>query len=445
MKDKRENVLNAMTGANFIPSVFCVLLYLSGLGALCGCSDFFEPVEATGTPTEYEFNYWLLKSTYLYEDEISKLSESGDSVSQLYNALDDRYTRYVGPSKSESAQNSLSTSIVEGDVGMEYMSMPGVMHPIYVKRVYHNGPAGRAGIKKFSVITHINEIELAGDNAFNTYNSVLDTSREVILQVQKDGFSNTYKLTKETIYAPTVFIDTLFNEIFITITEFKSNTSDKDYGTYGELRDYLDSTAGTTVPRIIDIRNNPGGIVNQCVNMADLFVSEGKHTTQHWKALAPDGSGTHRTKTYKAKAGDIGETGKFLLLMNRNSASCSEIFAAALAEGAKIPTAGTTTFGKGIGQSSWKTIDKGLAIITSLEFVPPSGVSYNKIGIKPKHDCGNEDDTQCAVRILKQIYGNSLSKETAQEEISNKDLPILKIKQNRDMDFGGAIVPGDSL
>ena len=111
---------------------------------LAGCSDFLEPVKSTPEPTEYSYNYWLLQRTYLYEDELPQLDENGDSVSELYSKLSDRFTRYVPPSKSEETSIHINTSIVPGDVGMEYNVFPETEHPLTISRVYAESPAGRA-------------------------------------------------------------------------------------------------------------------------------------------------------------------------------------------------------------------------------------------------------------------------------------------------------------
>ena len=79
---------------------------------LTACGDFMEPVESTPSPTEYEFNYWLLNRVYLYEDELKNLPPEGDSIPLLYNSLSDKYSRYYPPSKSEAAENQMNTSIV---------------------------------------------------------------------------------------------------------------------------------------------------------------------------------------------------------------------------------------------------------------------------------------------------------------------------------------------
>ena len=125
---------------------------LFSLVLFIACGDFMEPVESTPEPTAYEFNYWLLNQTYLYEEELKDLPEKGDSIPLLYESLSDRYTRYYPPSKSEAAENQMNTSIVEGDLGMEYLVIytEGDDHPypILISRVYADSPAGNLAAHK---------------------------------------------------------------------------------------------------------------------------------------------------------------------------------------------------------------------------------------------------------------------------------------------------------
>ncbi len=380
------------------------LAFLFLLLFLTACSDFFHPVESTPEPTEYSYNYWLLQRTYLYEDELPQLDENGDSAQELYSKLSDPFTRYVPPSKSEAAITQINTSIVPGDVGMEYETFPQKEYPLVIYRVYPNGPAGRAGIKRYGNILDANGVDIVGENALGVYDSVLTYSKEITLTVAYATDTVSYNLTKEDIYAPTVFIDTLNGIPVITITHFKLNTADQKNGSYGELKAYLDSTQNTTEPRLIDLRNNPGGHVSHCIAMADLFIKEGIISTRTSRDLSLEGKTLYRKKSEKAKSGDSGEKGKFVLLVNKGSASCSEIFAAALQEGANIPVAGVTTYGKGIGQSTWKTMDGGLAIITNWEFLTPKGNSYHKKGIIPDYPCESATLT-CGIEAIQNYYG----------------------------------------
>lgn len=380
--------------------------FISSLVFLTACSDFFEPVESTPEPTEYSYNYWLLKQTYLFEDELPQLDENGDSVQELYNKLSDPFTRYIPPSKSEATITHINTSIVPGDVGMEYEKFPQKEYPLVIYRVYPEGPAGRAGIKRYGNIMNANGVDIVGENAFEVYDSILTYSKDISLTVAYTSDTISYNLTKEDVYAPTIFLDTLNGIPIITITSFKLNTADQKNGSFGELKTYLDSTQNTTEPRLINLRNNPGGHVSHCIAMADLFIKEGILSTRTSRDLSVEGKTIYRKNSQKAKAGDSGEKGKFVLLVNKGSASCSEIFAAALQEAANIPVAGETTYGKGIGQSTWKTMDGGLAIITNWEFLTPKGNSYHKKGVDPDFPCESAT-LSCGIKAIQNYYGTA--------------------------------------
>ena len=380
--------------------------FISSLVFLTACSDFFEPVESTPEPTEYSYNYWLLKQTYLFEDELPQLDENGDSVQELYNKLSDPFTRYIPPSKSEATITHINTSIVPGDVGMEYEKFPQKEYPLVIYRVYPEGPAGRAGIKRYGNIMNANGVDIVGENAFEVYDSILTYSKDISLTVAYTSDTISYNLTKEDVYAPTIFLDTLNGIPIITITSFKLNTADQKNGSFGELKTYLDSTQNTTEPRLINLRNNPGGHVSHCIAMADLFIKAGILSTRTSRDLSVEGKTIYRKNSQKAKAGDSGEKGKFVLLVNKGSASCSEIFAAALQEAANIPVAGETTYGKGIGQSTWKTMDGGLAIITNWEFLTPKGNSYHKKGVVPDYPCESAT-LSCGIKAIQNYYGTA--------------------------------------
>ena len=380
------------------------LFSLSIIHFLVACSDFFEPVESTPEPTEYSYNYWLLQRTYLFEDELPQLDENGDSVSELYNALSDRFTRYVPPAKSQETITHINTSLVPGDIGLEYITFDEQEHPIYIYRVYDKSPAGRAGVPRYGNILYANGIEISGDRAYAIYDSILSYNKNISLKVSYSGDTSTYKLVKEDVYAPTVFIDTFNETPVITITGFKLKTADQENGTKGEMRTYLDSTRNSTQPRLIDLRNNPGGHVDHCTEMADLFIESGAISIRSWRTFTPDGERTRNDEDRNATPGDAGENGKFVVLVNKHSASCAEIFAAALQEGAGIPIAGEVTYGKGIGQSTWKTPAGGLAIITNIEFLTPNGNSYHQKGISPDYLCEGAS-IQCGFDALQKYYG----------------------------------------
>jgi len=403
-------VRNDTCGVSLVSRLSSLVSFTS-LVLLAACSDFMSPVKDTPTPTEYQYNYWLLEKTYLFEDELAKLDPDGDSVQTLYRALDDPYTRYVPPSNSKETSKQLNSSIVLGDIGLEYMYNPEAEHVLFVYRVYPKSPAAKAGVPRNGNIISINGHEIKTLDDLSVFDSVMAFSEKISLKIADDSTTRTYKMKKADVYAPTVFIDTIGEIIYIQIREFKPETVDRDSGSLGELRDYLDSTRDEKGVRILDLRNNPGGHVSQCVGMADLFVKKGTLSTRNWRAFTADGKAVHRSDSQEARKGDAGENGKFLILVNENSASCAEIFTAAVTELAPIPVVGHTTFGKGIGQTTWSTIEGGLAIITNLEFRTPTNGSYNKTGIKPDYPCDESESIyECVENAAATEFGKKKRK-----------------------------------
>ena len=410
-------------------------LFLCSLLLFTACSNFLEPVESTPAPDEYAYNYWLLKKTYLYEDELPGLPEQGDSVQVLYNSLKDKYTRYTVPQQSASVIESRNTSIITGDIGLEFWYDPDEYFPLSIRHVYPGSPADRAGVPKGGFVISINGTTLNGEDAYYKYEAVFEQNLTITLVIALGDSSRTYEMKRETIYAPTIFVDTLGGYEVINIREFKLNTIERDSGSYMELKRHLDSTANDNKVRILDLRNNPGGHVDQCIKMADLFVKQGTLSTRNWFVFAPDGKRTKHVSTRDASAGDPGEKGKFIMLANSGSASCAEIFIAAVRELTDIPLAGVTTYGKGIGQSAWKTVDGGLATITTLEFYTPKGNSYHAKGIVPDYPCAEGASIQCAIDAAETHFGKGLKKSAGNRSV--EEHPILRnIRHVEDVEGG---------
>jgi len=347
-----------------------------------------NPVSEVPDPSEFEYNYWLVSHWYLHSEEIKEASFYEGNTTKLYNSLSDPYTQYIPPSISDEAEQQINTSIVAGDIGVEILLNQQSEYPLFIYRIYPSSPASNANIARYSTIISVNGIELKGSNAYTTYQQELATHKDIILTVSKNNVIDTFSLTKENIIIPTIFLDTLNGVLFISIETFKPYTWDQVNGSLGEMRSILEKTKNTSL-RVLDLRNNLGGHLNQCIGMADLFVSEGILSSRSYKQINADGKISLFNSTTVATSGDPGEQGEFLLFVNRNTASCAEIFTAALAQNRSFTVVGETTYGKGVGQNTWKTKDNGLAIITNMIFKTPNGSIYNTQGIEPDVVCEN--------------------------------------------------------
>lgn len=185
---------------------------------------------------------------------------------------------------------------------------------------------------------------------------------------------------------PSVFVHQLESGFsLIQVTEFLRVSIEKVYsdtaGTWREFRNALRETEGDSVT-LIDLRNNPGGSVAICLAMADELVPEGRVLIASENHASP-WSGEPLFQTTVSTAGGLGENRRFLFLANNWSASCAELMLAAVRGNRDDRFVGTTTYGKGIGQSLWTLPDGGMLRATSLRFWGPDGGSWHGEGLHP--------------------------------------------------------------
>ena len=171
----------------------------------------------------------------------------------------------------------------------------------------------------------------------------------------------------------------------LRITQFKrvtmEGTTGDTSGTWLELRRALAATDTERVT-LVDLRSNPGGNVELCLNMADEFVPAGRVLLKMENRAAPWAGGKLRSER-TARGGGIAENRRFVFLANGGSASCSEIFLAAVRGNRDDPLVGERTYGKGIGQSVWNTPAGGQLRVTSLRFLGPNDESWDGTGLLP--------------------------------------------------------------
>lgn len=390
------------------------------------------PLSKSTAPNEFQYNHWLLESFYIYPQEIQSPSEYQFDLDNLYGQLSDPYTRYIPPANKESTETQINTSYVAGDIGLEILLNTASQHPLFIYRVYPQSPAEKAGIQRYSSITKINGMDLSGENAYSIYQTELATNKTVTLHVSSDSLEQIYILDKKTFLTPTVFIDTIHNIPFISITGFKPHTIDHQEGSLGELKDILKRNQKAPL-QVLDLRNNLGGHLNQCIAMADLFVEKGVLSSFKSHSRNNIGAPTTHSEVYHAKKGDIAESQDFLILVNRYTASCAEIFVAALAENRNFLVIGEATYGKAVGQNTWKTKENGLAIITGMEFLTPNNTNYNRIGIQPNIPC-----SPASYQCIYDLYPKLLTKNTKLDSLQNPK-SFSSLKNQNFIPFGGAI------
>lgn len=397
----RGNFLGKQKTGGSKPLVSCFLFFVLLFLASCSLEN---PAESTKPYSEYDYAYWFLERQYYFDDLPS--SSKYNNPESLFAAVPDVYTRYIVPVKAEATEQAMTTSIHNGSIGIELISYK-AEYPLIVSRVYPGSPAEKQGLPRYATLLELNGTSLKNDIYSETYAATMASIDTAIVTYAYQGDTATLHLPKENILAPTVFLDTLTtNNPIITLRKFAISTSNKEKGTIGELDSIVNILKNSTETIVIDISGNPGGIISQCLAAADLFLEGGIMLQTHTKSFLSNGKPTSKWKTYKASPGGIGESLKLLVVTSHNTASCAEIMAMALQQSPRVKLAGTTTFGKGIGQTSWKTPSGALMYITNMMIYNQNKETYHKKGIVPDFLC-EQANVAC---IKAALSSNALSK-----------------------------------
>jgi len=369
------------------------------------------PLEPVPAPDELSFNYWLLKRLYIHPEELQDQSifyTKGDSLDSLgviapdkltgitptqyfslvslYASVTDRYTRYIPPEKADQQRLTDTSTTIHGGIGAEVAwSLNTDSTRLTFSRVYADGPAQAANLNSGDRIVLMNGHEMRNDSAYQIYSEVLKDSIWIRLDVMRGSFDAPVavhiEILKGNIFVPTVFTDTIDGVPVIQVREFV-RSSVRDGGTDLEFQRALTATHGGGV-RVIDLRGNPGGEINQCLNMVDEFLQDVPmiHLISHHF----DSRGRARvdTSTYPAQPGGIAVGERVILAVDSGTASCAEIFVTALKDNLqdRATIVGTHTYGKGIGQAHWNTPAGGVAIVTSIQIRSPLWTNYHGAGI----------------------------------------------------------------
>lgn len=309
-----------------------------------------------------------VKNNYLREVDDEKLLEG--QLKGMVQSLNDPYSVYM--TQDEFANFAQETAGIYGGIGV--IVTPGEDNLITVVSPIEDTPGERAGIKTGDRIIKVNGVEYSAekmDEAVKVMKGKPKTKVTItIMRLDKEGNNQILDLDliREEIRLVTVKSNIIDNNIgYIRITSF-------DELTYKDFKENLSKLEKSNIKGlIIDLRNNPGGLLNVCADIADELLGAGDIVYTQTK----DG-----TREYlKSDKNQI--TIPLVLLVNEGSASASEILAGAVKDHQRGELIGTKTFGKGIVQKIRELPDGSGIKLTVSEYFTPNGINIHGIGITP--------------------------------------------------------------
>ena len=242
-------------------------------------------------------------------------------------------------------------------------------------------PAERAGVLAGDEIIEIDDLSV-GDHRFS---DAIDQLRgragtSVTIRVRRPGYDDplTFNLTRQKIKLASVRHEMLDGSIgYVRVSQFNDTTAAETSRAIDELMDSSQAAEGHMLTGLVlDLRNNPGGILDSAVDVSDLFLDDGV-------IVSAAGRTPESRFTRVAGLGDVLDGATMTVLVNGGSASGSEIVAGALQDHNRATIIGTQTFGKGLVQTVMP-LSRGRAIkLTTSRYFTPSGVSINDTGVTP--------------------------------------------------------------
>lgn len=288
----------------------------------------------------------------------------------------DRHSQYLDAGEFEDIR--ISTTGSYSGVGLEVSTREG---EILVIAPIDGTPAQRAGIEGGDVIISIDGTSVTDAGLDDTIAKMRGRpGTPVEITVERDDYDDPldFHLTRQRIHVASVRHEMLDPAVgYVRISQFTDSTAAELGSAIDDMIDTAqDETGNMLTGLVLDLRNNPGGILDSAVDVSDLFLDDGVIVTA-------DGRTPEARFVRKAERGDILDGAAIIVLVNRGSASASEIVAGALQDHHRALIVGTTTFGKGLVQTVMP-LSKGRAIkLTTSRYFTPSGDTIHDVGIAP--------------------------------------------------------------
>ena len=359
---KKKIILNFLT--------FILILFLLSQKVISSENEIYEKIDVFGEVLE--------KINKEYVDEINQSDSMDSAINGLLQSLDP-YSGYMSPEIFNEMQTETSGEF--GGLGIEVTMESGVVKVI---SPIDDTPASKAGIKAGDYIVKINDTQVQGKSlseAVELMRGPVGSSIELTIRRRGEKKALTFNVTREIIQIKSVKAELLEKNIgYIRLTSFNENSArqiKKEINKFEKnknLKSY-----------ILDLRNNPGGLLSQAIKISDFFLDNGEIVSTKSRQQSEN-------RKWFAKKGDLTKGKTILVLINYGSASASEIVAGALKDHKRAILIGENSYGKGSVQSIIPLKNKGAIRLTVAKYYLPSGKSISEVGVSPDIEIDEESD-----------------------------------------------------
>ena len=359
---KKKAILNFLT--------FILILFLFNQKVISSENEIYEKIDVFGEVLE--------KINKEYVDEINQSDSMDSAINGLLQSLDP-YSGYMSPEIFNEMQTETSGEF--GGLGIEVTMESGVVKVI---SPIDDTPASKAGIKAGDYIVKINDTQVQGKSlseAVELMRGPVGSSIELLIRRRGEKKALTFSITREIIQIKSVKAELLEKNIgYIRLTSFNENSARQikkeinEFEKNKNLKSY-----------ILDLRNNPGGLLSQAIKISDFFLDNGEIVSTKSRQQSEN-------RKWFAKKGDLTKGKTILVLINYGSASASEIVAGALKDHKRAILIGENSYGKGSVQSIIPLKNKGAIRLTVAKYYLPSGKSISEVGVSPDIEIDETSD-----------------------------------------------------
>jgi carboxyl-terminal processing protease len=346
------------------------LFYFLFQQANSGENDIYKKIDVFGEVLE--------KINKEYVDEINQSDSMDSAINGLLQSLDP-YSAYMSPEIFNEMQTETSGEF--GGLGIEVSMESGVVKVI---SPIDDTPASKAGIKAGDYIVKINDVQVQGKSlseAVDLMRGPVGSGIELTIRRIGERKALIFNVVREIIQIRSVKADILKKSIgYIRLTSFNENSGKQIEREIKKLEKNKDVKS-----YILDLRNNPGGLLSQAIKISDFFLDNGEIVST--KSRKPS-----ENRKWFAKKGDLTNGKVLIVLINYGSASASEIVAGALKDHKRAILLGENSYGKGSVQSIIPLKNDGAIRLTVAKYYLPSGKSISEVGVSPDIEIDEEND-----------------------------------------------------